>query len=188
MYGTSRFRAVLVCLTVGCAAWLSGCSSSSPAAPRPMTYNLGERVPAGHITYTVFETQWMTHLGEGMDARVPQNRFLMIRMNIVNGGSSGATIPNFTVVDDNGNSYDELSDGEGVSQWIGYLRSVRSTDYLEGNIVFDAPPAHYKLHLADDTGTNKAMVDLPLNFNAEAPTDLTLPPTVARPPAASGQK
>ena len=142
---------------------------------------MGEKVLAGHLTYTVFETQWMTHLGEGLDARVPQNRFLLIRMSAVNGGSSDANIPNFTIVDDNGNSFDELSDGNGVPQWMGYLRSAHPADFAEGNIVFDAPPAHYKLRLADDTGAHKALVDMPLNFNADGPPDMTLPTEFARP-------
>jgi len=185
MYGMRRFRAALIWLTAGCAAWLSGCSPSTPAAEHPFTYNLGERAPAGRLTYTVFETRWMTHLGEGLDARVPQNRFLVIRMSAVNGGSTEASIPDFTIQDDHGNSFDELSDGIGVPQWVGYLRSARPTDFLEGNIVFDAPPAHYRLQMADETGKQKVLVDLPLNFDADVPADLNLPP---RSKVAPGQK
>jgi hypothetical protein len=50
---------------------LAGCSSSRVA---PRTVSLGERVELGHIIYTVFDTQWLTHLGEGVDAKIPQNR------------------------------------------------------------------------------------------------------------------
>ncbi len=188
MQGTRLSCSVLAGVAVAaCAAWLSGCSSE-PASTPLRTYGMGEKVLAGRLTYTVFETQWMTHLGEGLDARVPQNRFLLIRMSAVNGGSSDANIPNFSIVDDNGNSFDEMSEGNDVPQWMGYLRSAHPADFVEGNIVFDAPPAHYKLRLADDTGTHKALVDMPLNFNSEGLPDLSLPTDFARPPAAPDKK
>jgi Domain of unknown function (DUF4352) len=158
-------------LSIG-ALGLSGCASA-PAEPPVSTYNLGEKIPVGQIIYTVFETQWMTHFGEGLDARVPQSRFFLVRLNAVNSGSSEATIPDFNIVDDNGNAYQELSNGDGVPQWIGYLRSARPADFVAGNIVFDAPPAHYKLRLSDASGAHKADVDIPLSFGAETPEIVT---------------
>jgi hypothetical protein len=146
---------------------LSGCSSE-PARLRLMQYNMGEKAPVGRLTYTVFETQWATHFGEGVSARVPQNRFFLVRLNAVNGGSADTPIPNFTIEDDSGHTYNELSDGDGVPQWVGYLRSVKPADFLQGNVVFDAPPAHYKLRVSDDQN-NAALVDIPLTFGAETP-------------------
>lgn len=150
---------------------LAGCSSE-PAQSPVLQYNLGEKAPVGHLTYTVFETQWLTKLGEGIDARVPQNRFFLVRLSAVNGGSSDASIPNFTIQDDAGHSYDELSDGEGVPQWIGYLRSAKPADFVQGNVVFDAPPGHYKMRVADDQ-KHAAMIDIPLSFGAETPEVVT---------------
>ncbi len=187
MQGTRLSCSALACLALaGCAAWLSGCSSGPVTIPA-RTFGMGEKVLAGHITYTVFETQWLTHLGEGLDARVPQNRFLLVRLTAVNGGGSDANIPNFTIVDDNGNSFDELSNGTDVPQWIGYLRSAHPADYVQGNILFDAPAAHYKLHLADDTGTYRALVDMPLSFNADAPPEMNLPTDLGQPPIQPGR-
>lgn len=162
---------VLPCLMFAGAVWLAGCSSA-PAEPPLMKYNLGEKVPVGHLTYTVFETQWMTHFGEGVDARVPQNRFFLVRLSAVNGGVSDAIIPNFTIQDDNGHTYNELSDGEGVPQWMGYLRSAKPADFVQGNVVFDAPPAHYRLKISDSE-KHAALVDIPLSFGAETPDIIT---------------
>jgi hypothetical protein len=145
---------------------LSGCSSSSS---KTSTYLMGEKVPIGRLSYTVFETQWLTHIGEGAAARVPEHRFFLVRFGAVNGGSDDAPIPNPTIQDDKGKVYEELSNGEGVPQWAGYLRTAKPADTVQGNIVFDAPPGHYKLKLADETGTKFAIVDIPLTYGAETP-------------------
>src|SRR5207248_2565946 len=140
------------CLLLSAAGLLmNGCSEP---APRPVsTYLMGEKVQLGHLSYTVFETQWLTHLGsDGPTARVPQNRFFLIRLSAVNTGSNEASVPNVTIADDHGHVYDEVSNGEGVPQWAGYLRTAKPADSVQGNIVFDAPPGHYKLKLLDETG------------------------------------
>lgn len=159
-------------LIVG-ALLLAGCSSEE--APSPvMRYQMGERVPVGHLTFTVFETQWATHFGEGISARVPQNRFFLVRMTAVNGGTAEASVPNVTIEDDAGHSFQELSDGESVPQWMGYLRSAKPADFVQGNVVFDAPPAHYTMHLTDGQH-HAALVDIPLSFGAETPELQGLP-------------
>jgi hypothetical protein len=134
-----------------------------------LTYNLGERAPVGHIVYKVFETQWLTHIGQGADARVPQNRFFLVRMSAVNGFGADVTVPNFRIEDDSGNSYNELSSGEGVPQYIGYLRNVKPAESVQGNAIFDAPPRHYKMRVADETGEKIAYIDIPLTFVSDAP-------------------
>jgi len=154
---------LLTILAIG----LTGCSSE-PAQLPLMQYSMGEKVPVGHLTYTVFETQWATHFGEGVTARVPQNRFFLVRLSAVNGGVADAPIPNFTIQDDSGHTYSELTDGDGVPQWVGYLRSAKPADFLQGNVVFDAPPGHYKLKVSDDQ-QHAALIDMPLTFGAETP-------------------
>jgi hypothetical protein len=156
-------RIFLTTLVVGLAA-----CSSEPARGPVLQYNMGEKVPVGHLTYTVFETQWATHFGDGVNARVPQNRFFLVRLSAVNGGVSEAPIPNATIEDDARHTYGELTDGDGVPQWIGYLRSAKPADFVQGNLVFDAPPGHYKLRLTDGQ-QNAALVDMPLTFGAETP-------------------
>ena len=151
--------AALTCMLTGC----------TPRAPKVLTYEMGQRVSVGHLVYTVFETQWLTRLGSGADVRIPEHRFFVVRLSAVNGGSEQMTIPNLTIEDDQGNSYDELSNGEGVFQWIGYLRQAKPAESLDGNIVFDVSPRHYKLRVLDENGDHAALVDIPLNFNAESP-------------------
>jgi hypothetical protein len=151
--------AAVTCLLTGC----------TPTAPKLVTYEMGHRVSLGHLVYTVFETQWLTQLGTGADVRIPEHRFFLVRLSAVNGGSEQMAIPNLSIEDDQGNSYDELPNGEGVSQWIGYLRQAKPAESLDGHIVFDAPPRHYKLRVVDESGDHAAFIDIPLSFNAESP-------------------
>jgi hypothetical protein len=151
--------AAVTCLLTGC----------TPTAPKVATFEMGRRVSLGHLVYTVFETQWLTQLGSGADVRIPEHRFFLVRLSAVNGGSEQMAIPNLSIEDDQGNSYDELSNGEGVSQWVGYLRQAKPAESIDGNIVFDVAPRHYKLRVFDETGDHAALIDIPLNFNAESP-------------------
>jgi hypothetical protein len=170
----STMRLIPAIAAAVCAAvLLAGCSRTEP--PQPVrTYNLGEKVTVGKIIYTIFETQWMTQLHQQPVPRVPQHRFLIVRLTAANSGASDLMIPNLTIEDDQGNTYPELSNGEAVPQWIGFLRTVRPVEAAQGNIVFDAPPRHYKLRLTDEDGENPSLVDLPLTFGAETP-DVPLP-------------
>jgi hypothetical protein len=151
------------------AALVFGGCSSTPSKPPMSTYLLGEKVQLGRLSYTAFETQWLTHLGEGPAPRVPENRFFLVRMAVTNSGSQDVSVPPLVIQNDKGKTYDELSNGEGVPQWIGYLRTVKPANTLQGNVVFDAPAGHYKLKLADESNSVFGLVDIPLSFGAETP-------------------
>jgi hypothetical protein len=145
---------------------LWGCSRKPQKA---QTYPLGERVQVGRLAYTVYETQWLTRLGEGLKARIPQHRFFLVRLSALNHANRDLMVPALTLEDDRGNTYAEVTNGEGVPQWIGFLRQVKPGKTLQGNIAFDAPPGHYKLRLADEDEELAAYIDIPLSFGADAP-------------------
>jgi hypothetical protein len=145
---------------------LNGCAADP--SPRLRTYSMGDRVELGQLVYTVFETRWLPQIGNGPAARVPQNRFFLIRLSVAKGGAGELLVPNMSIEDDRGNVYQELTDGEGVSQFLGVLHPVPSEGIL-GNALFDAPPGHYRLRLSDDEAQRAALVDIPLSFGPEAP-------------------
>lgn len=153
---------------------LTSCSST-PETPPISSYLMGEKVQLGRISYSVFETQWLTHLGDGPAARTPQNRFFLIRFSATNAASEDVTIGNFTITDDKGKVYDELPNGEGVPQWAGYLRVAKPADTIQGNVLFDAPAGHYKLKIADESNSRFALIDLPLTYGSETPDAPPLP-------------
>jgi hypothetical protein len=171
----SRLPVIPILAAVIAAFLLSACSSNR--SPQVRTYSLGEQAELGHIIYTVYETQWMPQFGNGPTARVPQHRFFLVRMAAVNSSAVDLIVPNVTIEDDKGNSYPELMDGDSAPAWIGYLRRVKPAESTRGNLLFDAPPAHYKLRIADENEENSAYFDIPLSFGvgAAAPSDLPPP-------------
>jgi len=146
----------------------TACSPKEEEEP-PRTYLMGERVPLGRLIYTVFERQWMTQIGEGVDARIPQNRFYLIRISAVNSGGANAIVPTISLVDAAGGSYSEIDNGDGIPDFIGALREIAPAETVQGNLVFDVPPKHYKLKVSDEEGKQTALVDIPLTFDADAP-------------------
>jgi len=161
-----------VCL-IAAIVLLNGCSP--PAALPVDKYLMGEKVHLGKLMYTVFDTQWLTHLGDAATGRVPQNRFLLIRFSAVNSGSEEAAVPALSIEDDQGRAYQEIANGEGVPLWAGYLRTLKPAGSVQGNALFDAPPAHYKLKLSDENSVRAALIDIPLTYGADAP-ELATPP------------
>jgi len=168
-----RLALMPILAAVAAALFLNACSSRSTGV---RTYSLGEKAVLGHIIYTVYETQWVPQFGDGPTARVPEHRFFLVRMSAVNSSSADLIVPNVVVEDDKGNSYPELRDGDGVPDWIGYLRQVRPAESTRGNLLFDAPPAHYKLRVTDENEENSAYFDIPLSFASEVPSEVPLPP------------
>jgi Domain of unknown function (DUF4352) len=149
------------------ALFLNSCGASRDTSIK--VYDLGSRVEVGHLIYTVFETQWVPQIGAGDSARVPKHRFFLVRLSAVNSGSEDLDVPNVTLVDDAGKSTEEMQDGDQVPQWVGFIRKVKPADSISGNVVFDAEPRHYRLRVTDENGEKSAFVDIPLNFNADAP-------------------
>ncbi|MGA2739248.1 MAG: DUF4352 domain-containing protein [Bryobacteraceae bacterium] len=159
---SSLAGAAFVCLAASVA-----CSPGAP--PEAQVHRMGERVSVGSLVYNVFEDQWKAQLGQGADARVPKDRFFLIRLSVVNGGSTEFMVPTLTLVDDTGQTYPELPDGDGVPDWTGYLRRVKPAETLKGNVVFDVAPKHYRLRVADENSQISRDIDIPLNFASDTP-------------------
>lgn len=155
------------------AAGLLSCSNGEKIEPAH-TYQLGERVPVGHLIYTVFEKQWENQLGQGIDARIPENKFYLLRLSVVNSGGSEVIIPNTQLADDSGGEYPEAGDGEGVQNWIGNTRQLRPAETFQGYLLFDVQPKHYKLRVFGEEEKQAAFVDIPLSFDSDVP-DVTTP-------------
>ena len=69
---------------------------------------------------------------------------------------------------------DQIREGRTVN--VGSCSSaVNSSFHLitnasqQGNALFDAPPRHYKMRIADETGEKIAYVDIPLTFVSDIP-------------------
>jgi hypothetical protein len=148
-------------------AFLASCSGRSAANTPLHTYLMGERVELPPLAYTVLEKEWPAQLGEGPDARLPQNRFLLIRLSVTSAANAETYVPDLTLDGDAGNSCAESNNGDGVQHWLGYLRPIKPGQTLEGDIVFDCAPKHYRLKLVNEEGKG-AYVDIPLSFESDS--------------------
>jgi hypothetical protein len=184
------FTLALLPLTV---LFLPGCSSDTVAKKDDdvRTVAAGEKAGAGHLTYNIVDSQFLTQLGEDPNPRVPHDRFLMVQIAVTNSSNVDNPIPAVELVADDGKVYNELSDGTGVSNWLGVVRHVGTAQTERGDILFDAPPAHYKLRFSDESANTQVMADLPLNYAHEkdsvVPTS-DLPDLTPQPPSAPPAK
>lgn len=153
-------------------ALTAGCGSRTSQTD-PKMYKMGERVQVKPLIYTVLDTEWLDSLGEPPEARMPQHHFMAVRVSVTNSGAATSGIPAITMVDAGGNSFTELTDGRGLTDWLGYLRTIKPAETIHGRALFDLPAASYKLNLmndADPEDARTATVDIPLDLRQTSET------------------
>ena len=165
---------------------LAGCSGNSAAekGDRVEVVPAGEKAIVGHLGYNVVDSQILQQMGDEQSPRIPHDRFVLVQVSVTNTSNVDNPIPAIELVSDFGKVYDELPDGTGVTNWLGVVRHVGPGQTERGDIVFDAPAAHYKLKLSDETGDTDVMADLPLSYSHEKIND-TLVPTTELPDVAA---
>jgi hypothetical protein len=142
-------------------------------------FSMGERVRIGELTYSVVESAWRTQLGESFKIRTPENRFLLIKVSVTNGTGKDVSIPLLTLEGNNGQTYREIAEGEGVDNWFGLLRTISPGQTQQGNVVFDVPLTSYKLRVPDinETGfEGYASVQIPLRMDPDVPIQSPINP------------
>jgi hypothetical protein len=135
-------------------------------APPVNVFRLGDKVQTGPLIYNVLDTKWRPQIGEGAASRIPEHRFLIVRLTVTNSGAQELSLPSLSVVDQGGQVYGESLDGREIPYWLGIVRKLKPADTLDGAIVFDLDPKSYKLKLDDGSGVTQSMVELPLQFEA----------------------
>lgn len=136
------------------------------------TFKMGERASVGVLTYNVLESTYFTQLGDSGKSRIPEKRFLVIRMSITNGGAKEAEIPLFRLVNDKNDEISEIQEADFLAGWFGLIRKIGPTLTEEGRIVFDVSPKTYKLEVTDGGETGKeqlAYIEIPIEFDTSEP-------------------
>jgi hypothetical protein len=161
-----RFGLSVTCLL--CAIGLEGCARESSAKPE---YSMGEKVVLGPLTYTVIDSSWKTQLGDLLKLRLPRQRFLLLQVSVSNNSASEVSIPLLQLENYNGQSYVESDSGEGIDHWFGLLRTIRPKETEQGQILFDAPLASYRLRVTDGAGPGAekySWIAIPLRIDVES--------------------
>lgn len=146
-------------------AFLVGCSDGRNSEPK--TFKMGEEVRIGSLVYTVLDTDWLDQIPDTPTPRLPQHHFLSVRLSVTNSGTAVSGVPALTLTDARGNFFSEISDAKSLTEWLGYIRSIRPSETLHGRVLFDAPLGPYKLKLSDDSDPDEqktANVDLPVEL------------------------
>jgi hypothetical protein len=146
---------------------LTGCKEKQRSVTN---FEMGERTDLGPFTYVVVESAWSSQLGEGFQIRTPQHRFLTLTLSVTNRSTGEASVPMLALEASNGAQFPELTDGNGVGQWLGILRTVGPAQSIQGRILFDVPLSTFKLRLTDggETGYDKyAWVSIPLSIDSD---------------------
>lgn len=110
----------------------------------------GERVHVAPLTYIVTDAEWEVRWDtkEGFPV-VPQNTFLVVRILVANGGDRRIELPLLVLEDEKGNVFPEITEVGELPGWLGLLRSIPPSETLQGAIVFDVPPAAYRLRVTN---------------------------------------
>jgi hypothetical protein len=134
-------------------------------------YRMGEHVQVGPLIYSVLDAQWKTEIGEGSQLRSPNNRFLLIQLSIHNSGGAETFAPPLKLEDAQGSTFAEATGGEGVPNWLGFLRKLAPAQTDQGRVLFDVPTGAYRLRVTDgstDPAQEKsALIDIPLHLEPE---------------------
>ena len=145
---------------------LTGCST----APGVKIVSMGSRAEAGLIVYTVLEAQWKSQLGDAESARIPGDRFLLLRLSITNGGPQEVSVPLTTLIGPGGDTHAELTDVSGVPDWLGTLRKLAPVETVFGWVAFDVPRSDYQLRVSNDAfdpaDAKTALIEIPLRFES----------------------
>ena len=145
-------------------SWLEGCggATDTPSTVRRM----GEAVPVGALLYTVLDVEWKDDLGGGSSS-FPTHRLAIVRLNINNAGSHEVSAPLLQLENAKGKSYPELTEVNGIGDWLGLLRTINPGESQQGRIVFDVPPGEYRLRLSssgDPSKNETALVEIPIRI------------------------
>jgi hypothetical protein len=157
----------LAVATLACVAGLTSCSRKEAAM---RTEKLGTPTAVGPLTYTAIESEWRDDLQGNNGQRLPKNRFLIVHLSIANGSNRESAAPLLQLVDAKGNSFAEATEGDGVPEWLGYLRLLQPRETRSGRILFDVPPGAYKLRVSsggDPETEQAAFIELPLQFGPD---------------------
>jgi len=136
------------------------------------TFKMGERAVVGLLTYNVLEASYVSQLGDAGQSKIPQDRYLVIRLAITNGGPKEMELPLFRLADASGTEFGEVQDAIFLKGWLGIVRKIGPTQTEEGRILFDVKPKVYKLIVTDGGETGKeqmGFVDIPIDFDTAEP-------------------
>ncbi|MBZ2180697.1 MAG: DUF4352 domain-containing protein [Acidobacteriota bacterium] len=154
-----------------------GLSCSSEGSKSTVaSFSLGDRAPAGRVTYVGLTAEYRAELP---GAKEPvKHRYLLIFLSATNGSGQEITLPHTRLIGANGTEYPEVTEIDGFPQWLGLLRTVSPGSTEQGYVVFDVPVGAYKLQVSSGGDPEKeqlAEIEIPANLRSTSPTGVDGP-------------
>lgn len=164
-------RATALFVAAICIGTLTSCRQATGKGDQPYlgNFSMGERVRVGPFTYTVLEAAWKQALSTDPQARIPKNRFVVIKLTVTNSGGEETSFPILSLQSSTGQDNPEIIEGVSeVPNWFAPLaRNLRPAQTETGTIVFDVPLGAYKLKVqepADVDAPKFAFIDIPVQL------------------------
>jgi len=157
-------------------AVFSASTGCSPPGGSGQVKQMGEPVQVAELVFTVQEVDWRNEIG----AKIPKGRFAVIKLSVTNNGGQEVSVPLLALEDTRGNSVPEVTEVEGLEDWLGLLRTLSPAENIQGNIAFDVNPGEYRLRVTGGSNPEQertAFIQIPLSVLKSSPTpELPLPP------------
>lgn len=169
MFGERMSRPIITALAAVLVSICFACGVSSKMT-KPVA--MGSKVQAGALIYTVLDVEWADDLTADGASRVPEKRFAIVRLNISNAGSRPVDVPLMSMVNTQGAAFLEQTEGKGVEEWWGILRTVNPGETLNRRILFDVAAGDYNLRLSDGGDSESETfryVSLPYRLRESSP-------------------
>jgi hypothetical protein len=168
----NKLKAMRLIPVMAIMAAFGSCSSSGGSS---QLKQMGEPVQVAELVFTVQEVDWRNEIGSS----IPKGRFAVIKLSVTNNGGQEVSVPLLALEDTKGDSFPEVSEVEGLENWLGLLRTLSPADNIQGNIVFDVNPGEYRLRVtggSDPERERTAFIQIPLSIPKSSPTPELPPP------------
>lgn len=155
-------------LLLAAALTFSGCSWMGNHNGPAHIYQMGSKARVGALTYSVVDTSWKEALETPNGPRLPKRRFLILNISVANGGGAETAVPLLTLIDQNKREYREEEHGDGLTSWLGLLRTIDPGKTDQGQVLFDVPAGSYQLRVTsggDPETEVAALIDIPLRVD-----------------------
>ncbi len=150
VFNQGKVVGMMILLVAGLA--LASCSRKQASG---VVHQMGAEAVVGDLAYNVTQAEWKDQLDGTNGVRTANAKFLLVSISITNRGNEAVHVPLLAVADKSGKESLESDKGDGVSSWMGLLRTVEPGKTESGTLLFDVAKGEYKLKISSGGDVEK---------------------------------
>ena len=145
---------IIIFIVIAFFFWGDGCSFPKKSLE---TYNEGDNIKTGNISYNVSNSRWASSIGYNkFNFAKPDARFLLVNVSVKNEDKEARNIPAFTLLDENGAEYETSKENHIRQGTLNLLDALNPGVSKTGMVIFDVPESNkYKLKASGEYGSGK---------------------------------